>query len=373
MRYSTAIRSRWQVRGLGLLQSPGFAMFNNIQMLRAFAASLVLIHHAGAHYQAMGGIWGWFSQLASVGFAGVDVFFVISGFVAAHTTFDKARSWSNAWHFARRRLARIYLGYWPFLAAMMAITWVFTPAAIPKIDVLGSVFLTTIKLDRLAIYVTWSLTFELLFYALVSATLLLPMRQVNRLVYLAALGVFASLVATYSQAHSAVQIFTAMLFEFLAGMLIYMHRQSLGQRWLVPVCALLGGAAFVLGARLHATDGSIRIFTFGLGAVAWVTLAVALEQTRTYVANRVLVALGDASYTLYLSHLLLLAAFYFMGLRDFLAVQSGWVRETGFFLFLAFCLWFSHLLYIVMERPLYRWAVAFSNTDAVARVNAKAH
>lgn len=335
-------------------------MFNNIQMLRALAASLVLIHHAGAQYQAMGGTWGWFDRLANVGFAGVDVFFVISGFVAAHTTFDKTRTWFNAWHFARRRLLRIYLGYWPVLAISLALTYWFRPAALAKMDLLGSTLLSTIKLDRLAIYVTWSLTFELLFYALVTASLVLPLLQVKRVIYLLAFSVLVNLVLTFGVAHSSLQIFVAMLLEFLAGMLLYMHHQKLTKRRWIPVCALIGTAAFLLGAQLHATDGSIRIFTFGLGAVAWVTMAVVLEQTGAYLANRMLVALGDASYTLYLSHLLLLTGFYFLGLRDYLAAQPVWLREGGFFAFLALCLWISHLLYLAVERPLYRWAVSWN-------------
>jgi len=338
-------------------------MFHNIQMLRALAASLVLIHHAGAQYQAMGGTWAWFERLADVGFAGVDIFFVISGFVAAHTTFDKARTWSNAWHFARRRLLRIYLGYWPMLAISLLLTYWFRPTALAGIDVLGSIFLSTITLDRLAIYVTWSLTFELLFYAMVTATMVLPLLQVKRMLYLCAFGAFINLVVTYGAAHSSVQIFAAMLLEFLAGMLLYTHRQRLTRSWLIPLCALVGIAVFVIGAQLKATDGSIRIFTFGLGAVAWVTMVVALEQTGSYVANRMLVALGDASYTLYLSHLPMLTAFYFLGLRDYLAAQPGWLRETGFFAFLALCLWASYLLYLVLERPLYRWAVSLNLTS----------
>ena len=121
-------------------------------------------------------------------------------------------------------------------------------------------------------------------------------------------------------------------------------------------CLIAAALAYALGARLHASDGSVRIFTFGTAAVALVMLAVVLEQSQTFVANRFWVALGNSSYTLYLAHLSLLVAFYFLGIRGFLASQPGGVREAGFFLYLGFCFWLTHWFYIRVEAPLYRWA-----------------
>src|SRR6185369_11737463 len=139
-------------------------MFKNIQMLRAVAAAMVLLYHAVPHYQAMGGASLLFIKAASTGFAGVDIFFVISGFVAAHSTLDKARTVSNAWVFAKRRLLRIYLGYWPFFGLTLALTGVYAPRALDEMDLISSFFLTRIELKSLLLFVTWSLSFELLFY-----------------------------------------------------------------------------------------------------------------------------------------------------------------------------------------------------------------
>jgi peptidoglycan/LPS O-acetylase OafA/YrhL len=67
-------------------------MFSNIQALRAFAGIAVFFHHAGPHYGALNGQFEIGSRLAEWGFIGVDIFFVISGFVICHTTLHKERT-----------------------------------------------------------------------------------------------------------------------------------------------------------------------------------------------------------------------------------------------------------------------------------------
>lgn len=333
-------------------------MFNNIQMLRAVAAAMVLFYHATPQYQAMGGASRLFISFANVGYTGVDIFFVISGFVAAHTTLNKTRSIFNAWTFVQRRLLRIYLGYWPFLGISLVLTFLYVPATLSDLDLVSSFFLTSIDLKRLALSVTWSLTFELLFYAIVTASFALSARVVKLWVHICGAGLLLILIWTYRTPHSPLLLFLSMFLEFLAGVLVYIHRKRLESRWWIGPCLFVAFVAFVMGAHLHATDGSVRIFTFGTGALALVMLVLTLEQSRTLIASRIWVALGDASYTLYLVHLSLLLVFYFWGIRDFLASQPALLRETGFFLFLGLCIWISRMLYLWIEAPLYRRASA---------------
>ena len=94
-------------------------------------------------------------------------------------------------------------------------------------------------------------------------------------------------------------------------------------------------------------------------------LALVAEHSQALVANKFWAALGDSSYTLYLFHPPFLAAFYWWGGRDLLAAQPEITRDIGFFLVLGLGFWTSHLLYRVMERPLYRWA----STESGARVS----
>jgi len=54
--------------------------FANIQMLRAFAAILVIMHHTLAYYQAMGGTLPWIIKISSWEIFGVDIFFILKLF-----------------------------------------------------------------------------------------------------------------------------------------------------------------------------------------------------------------------------------------------------------------------------------------------------
>lgn len=322
-------------------------------MLRAVAAAMVFFFHSVAHYQVLGAGFPLFSRIASIGFSGVDIFFVISGFVVAHTTLGQPRTLSCAWTFARRRLLRIYLGYWPFFGLTLGLAWAYSPTAFAELNLLSSFFLTTIEPQRMVLYVAWSLTFELLCYAIATSSFALPAAVVKRSVHVCGIGLFLILLWTQGTHHSSLLMFLSYFFEFLVGMIVYIHREKLRSRWLIVPLVIAVLVAFAMGERLHATNDSVRIFTFGAGALALVMLALVLEQSGTLIANRIWVAFGDASYTLYLVHPSLLSVFYLWGIRDFLAGQSVFLRETGFFLYLGFGLWISRLIYVWIERPLY--------------------
>jgi peptidoglycan/LPS O-acetylase OafA/YrhL len=339
-------------------------MIRNIQMLRAVAAVMVFFFHADAHYKAMGGVFSPFSRLAGIGYSGVDIFFVISGFVVAHTTRNSTRTLSNAGSFARRRLLRIYLGYWPFFGLALVLTYIYSPAALRELDLLGSFFLVTIEARRMLVFVTWSLTFELLCYAIVSVALLMPVRLARLSAYVLGVGVSSVLILTFGTPHSVPLMFVSFLLEFLAGVMLYTQRRRLKSRWWIGPLALAVLVTFALGSHLNATNDSVRIFTFGVGAVAAVMLSLVLEQTGTYIAGKIWVALGNASYTIYLIHPSLLTVFYYWGVRDFLAGQPVFFREAGFFFYLGLGIWISHILYVRMERPLYRWASVSAGPSA---------
>lgn len=332
--------------------------FRNIQMLRAVAAVMVFFFHAAGHYQAIDGGLVFFNQVASVGFSGVDIFFVISGFVVAHTTLIQARTFDNARLFAQRRLLRIYLGYWPFFALTWCLAAIYEPSVLGEMQPLQSFFLMTIDAKSMVVFVSWSLTFELLCYILVSFTFAIPIQAVTRLVYILGAFILLFMIWPNDLKHSNVFAFLAFFLEFLTGMMIYIHRDKFRSRlWIAPLISITL-VAFLIGKHLNATNDSSRLFTFGTGAVALLMLALVLEQSETWIANKTWVALGDASYTLYLLHPTLLTVFYFWHFRDFLALQPFLIREIGFFAYLGLSLWISKIIYVRLERPLYRWANA---------------
>ena len=336
---------------------------HNIQMLRAVAALLVVLHHALPHYEVMGGSLSPIKTLAHWGFAGVDIFFVISGFIMAYTTFPKARTRSNATIFIKHRLFRIYLGYWPFFLIMLLIWYIKDPDRLHVLDILGSFFLTNTNMFQLVLPVSWSLTYELYFYLLFLLTFMVSVKQLYKIIPLFSLLI--ALLSGYTfltHTEPAPLLYSPFLLEFFSGVILYMFRERLLSSAMLPLALLISVSAYGYAFSYEITNGLLRVFSLGGGAFSLVWSVMILEQQQIYRAGRFLVALGNASYTLYLSHLIILEMFYYLGLRNlFTSSEHPWMPLAGLFLILLLCVTFSLLYYRNVEKPLYKKAVSYGS------------
>ena len=152
---------------------------NNIQMLRGVAALLVVCHHLQGHYIAMGGDLSIIKNISTWGFLGVDIFFIISGYIMAHTTFDKPRTLNSAKIFFKHRLIRIYLAYWVFFIITLLITYITNPFALENLNLIKSFFLLDTDMNKLVLPVSWSLTYEVYFYFIFLATFIFSVKILN--------------------------------------------------------------------------------------------------------------------------------------------------------------------------------------------------
>ncbi len=339
-------------------------MLSNIQMLRAIAALLVLLHHALPHYEAMGGDLPWIKHLSQWGFAGVDIFFVISGYIMAYTTFDKPRTLQSAKTFLKHRLARIYLGYWPFFFVMLFAVF-YTKNRLESLDIWGSFFLINDNMFELVLPVSWSLSYELYFYILFAITLFLPVKRLYGLipVFFVVLLSVSYYIHTHPP-HLASFFYSHFLLEFFAGVLLYMYKKTVIRLRILPLVLLLGFYAYHYGISHETKNGLLRIATFGTGALMVVLAALIMEKYRLFRAGKLLVSIGDASYTLYLSHLIILQAFYYLGLRDlFTSTANPLLPLLGLISIVLLCITFSLIYYRHIEKPLYLKAVQYGRSS----------
>jgi len=336
------------------------ALLANIQMLRAVAALLVLLHHALPHYEVMGGEIGWIKTLSQWGFVGVDIFFIISGYIMAYTTFNKPRTATQAKRFLKHRLFRIYLGYWPFLLMMALILYKKDPQHLYELDWLGSFLLTQTDMFKLILPVSWSLSYELYFYFLFTLTLFIPIPRLYRIIPAVTLAMLMLTLYLYQHPLAPASFFySPFLLEFFAGVLLYMYKERLMRLWMVPVALLVALFAYQYGIVHETRNGLLRIATFGTGAAMVVLLALILEHHALYKAGRVPVAIGNASYTLYLSHLIILELFYYAGLRTlFSSPTNAFTPLAGLVVIVLLCITFSLLYYRYVEKPLYQKAIS---------------
>jgi exopolysaccharide production protein ExoZ len=256
------------------------------------------------------------------GALGIDLFFVISGIVIASVTTDKFGSTRNAVTFLYHRLARIFPIFWIYTTIIL-LARSFNPlatATTPEhpVNILASYLLIPTNLPMLLLQ-GWTLTYELYFYLVFFLLLFTPQRIAPWLLTLWGIAVVGLKLQTGLSPHTLIHVvINPTVLEFLAGCLLFhIYRRSRLPRAasiLILLAALLWLAA-VLGYGSHAHPGQptwiqadpwLKIFLYGTFATLLLLGAIELERTALIRYFPLLASIGDWSYSIYLSHLLVL-------------------------------------------------------------------
>jgi exopolysaccharide production protein ExoZ len=318
-----------------------------IQYLRALAAMMVVWLHA--RYI----IPGVADQLGApyFGGAGVDLFFIISGFIMVVNTAEKDMTPAE---FFCLRIVRVAPLYWVATLALIACAASgqfsenhrYPPIAIAKsllfipytaiAGVPGSVWPILNQ--------GWTLNYEMFFYALFALSLAAPRRF--RIPGLAlTLGLLVAIGRRFGPFSSPVAtVYTsAILLEFVAGMILaYGWLRDGARAWLPQSLLLVVFGVYGLGA-------SHSWLTVMSGA--FIIVACCLHPRICAIQNRPLLELGDASYSIYLSHQFVLAGLAWSWLRVF--PLATWTSSVLFMaLALLICAMAGWLCYRIIERPL---------------------
>lgn len=288
-------------------------MVYNVQALRFYAAMTVMLFHVASIYKHhKGGLLdAWASLFHPYGGIGIDVFFVISGFVIWTSTASRHEP-ADAVPFALRRLGRILVTYWPALAFAALVDVFIRQRDLFQSDLLRSIALLPPEFGkqgaRLLLPVSWTLTFELMFYGIFALLMLLP-----RKIALYALVLWGVMALSPLSAFGGTFL-SPFVAEFAAGCVL-----GFTMKWLRPervpltMLAALMVVFFVAGAEAHGAGGKWwRVIWWGSLGLTAVVAAVSLES-RGLVAPKILVTMGGASYALYLFHFPILQGFSYFG------------------------------------------------------------
>ena len=283
----------------------------SIQALRAVAACAVVVLHAVHHIDAP-------IDRAGFGAAGVDLFFVISGFIIANVAQGR-----GAGDFLRDRLWRIYPLWW-----VAVLPWLFMVPRGP-ISVASSVTLWPIYTGGYylpVLEVGWTLSFELLFY--LGMALAIATRAAVPLA-LYAMFLVGALATSSPLLHF---IGSPMALEFLMGIAIARMPRRVGFGLFVPIglalFALTSPAIGEVGASLGSAGALWRALEWGCPAALIVWGALSLERLFEHGLFDVPVKIGDASYSIYLFHPLVAYGLSFgWTVRLPLAIGAGWAMH----------------------------------------------
>ncbi len=329
--------------------------YHCVQALRAVAASLVVVHHSitmwmhGIMHQPGTPRW-------PNGAAGVDIFFVISGFVMAISLPGLAGKRNKASIFLWRRSTRIVPLYWAAITLTIVeielgpgsgVTRALTPwriAAsylfIPSRDGTGQMFPI--------MAVGWTLNYEALFYLLFAAALAL---KVSPLAFLTPCLTALALLGMERTAGwpDITSLASPIVIEFLFGMILahFAARRKLPGN-ACGLALLIGG--FLVLMLMPQLPWNLGILPWGLPAAAMVTGAVAIEDAWGGRLPQWLLEAGDASYALYLSHTFVLP-YLIIGIAS-LGVTGAASLAASILLGLAISFPAALLIHRYLEKPL---------------------
>jgi peptidoglycan/LPS O-acetylase OafA/YrhL len=355
-----------------------------VQALRGIAALLVVLWHASIYLGPYGtGIGG--ALFVSGGSMGVDLFFLLSGFIMVHTTRVSDGSWRDAAVFAIKRASRI----WPvwIVALVLCVlpradasafvldpgkrSWLLHSLLFVPTPGAPSDVAPTYGFPVLA--VGWTLDYEMYFYAIFGASMLFARWRWHAFFawiaatllllpycagHLATPADWAGLLRSGSahrfELHYLDLMTNPLILLFVAGVVIGLFHGSRhaieDARALRILCVVVTACAVLqYVTQWHVGHG---IAEWGLSLVPLLFVYCMASRRIAMPVPRRLVRLGDISFSLYLMHPLV------PGILAFFAVRIGHVPDRGlpaFFLMTTLAIALATLSYALIERGLCEW------------------
>lgn len=292
----------------GVTQSNARKQLMGLEGGRGIAALMVLLCHCAIHCRKAYGEIPWLRTF-TFGHAGVDFFFVLSGFIMFNTHWRDLGLRTSIPRYLMRRIFRIYPLYWVVLAATLVVATV-SPRPFPGPEHIVVSLLLSPTVGGIIVGDAWTLQHEMLFYAVFTVILF------NKHLGLVAFAAWLTFLTFCTQFPGAWQsgllskLSSYFNFEFFLG---------IGAAWLVvkrPVpapqlLAIIGCAAFLTVGALEDLGiiVNLSIFThagYGVSAMLAVIGVVAWERRSGLYVPPILARLGAASYAIYLVHILVM-------------------------------------------------------------------
>ena len=277
-------------------------MIQNVQVLRGVAAILVVFVHLDKLLAQIG--------LPTWGGGGVDIFFVISGFIMVYTTIGRDIGFSA---FMSDRIARIVPAYWIITLAVFLIALI-APALLQATRADGSELLQSLffipftksnGLIEPVLFVGWTLNYEMFFYLLFACGL--AFKRLGIYGVIVCLVCLVGIGLLERPQGVLVRFYTApIMVDFGLGVVVGLAYQQItvrsnSQRKLAVALLCVTGLTMAIVLPVLLPDVS-RIITGGMPAAALIGGAVTSERWGWVIRSRWLLHMGNASYSIYLVH-----------------------------------------------------------------------
>jgi exopolysaccharide production protein ExoZ len=308
----------YEKHGTPMMQNKTQELFG-VQALRGLAALAVVFHHS---LEESNGAPTAFSPdwLTTFGASGVDIFFVISGFIMLYTGFPNAGRPLSPGSFFFRRVTRIYPFYWICCLVMLGIMvagFLSHHHLEPSETALSLALLPS---SRQIIGVSWTLVYEIYFYVLFAISLLFRSDLASAILTTAFIAIMRLTGELLNAGTLQTFLTNPIPFEFALGLWLafaFMRTEAVGRCWhLPPAYAALGvtllaiAPLYVYHTSTNGLSGLPRVLAWGVPAVVITAASLSRLKPRGFF-QRGMVLLGDASYALYLTHVFVMTGYAF--------------------------------------------------------------
>ncbi|WP_153448745.1 acyltransferase family protein [Vibrio algicola] len=269
----------------------------SLQVVRGIAALLVVTNHLWG--RVFGGVFQYNGGL------GVDVFFVLSGFLMVYTQTEKR----NAFMFIRGRIERIYPLYWILSLPTMLMLINFNEGY----KVISNLFLIpSYKVTQGALTnpPAWTLVYEMIFYVMFTFSLLLSKNRIKACLISVSI-IFVSLfimnnVFGGQERGNWINIgyilSDTLMLNFAFGAIFALIYEKIGIKNVINFNLFMFLFGLVLYVSLFHMDGVRRLLRYGIPSLIIIIFALYSKEGKGFVYN-MLLKIGDASYSIYLSHI----------------------------------------------------------------------
>ena len=336
--------------------APGARIYS-LQAFRGIAVLLVVLYHVTDSMQEKFS-YIFLGNAFAFGKTGLDFFFVLSGFIIYYVHRADIGNARAVARYAAKRLIRIFPIFWLVLTLKVIVNVIIPSNAKPyetELAVIIKSYLLYPQIDLPVIGVAWTLSYELLFYFAFGLAIL-----AGRKAFVGIFGGWLVLIVAAEAARLAGilqsnDVLDFLLYErileFLLGCLAARIILSGASRY--AWAALIAGIGLFLVAAIYlSTEGNPPVFAlaFGLPSALIVVGSVALEQQGRFKVPGPLVFLGDASYSIYLTHAMFVSGFLLVSQRVVPVERLG-LPVTSMLMFL-FAVAAGSCFYYWLERPL---------------------
>lgn len=305
----------------------------SIEACRGVAATAVVLYHAARHVDKVHGI-PWLRDALQFGHAGVDLFFVISGFIILYVHYHDIDTPTRLPHYLGRRLTRVMPTYW----VALALTIILASGGHSGLPTLSEFVWSATLVPSghpLILGIAWTLRYELVFYAVIALLI------VNRIIGLAVIAVWLIAVAAVALVQTPLsgalgQLTGVFNLEFFLGMAVaYKLRNgsiAMPRAWLMAGVTLFVITAVIEDLGLLDGYADYSRLAYGLPSAMIILGAAEAGRQGKLAVPAPLRVLGSASYSIYLFQFVFIGICWQAWLR---AGLDRWTPDTASFPFLA--------------------------------------